>query len=129
MSGACQRFPDFQFVLGECGAGWVPFVIERMDIKYTDGMLDEKFDPPLDLKPSQYWYRQGATTFQQDPCVGHMADYIGVDNLIWGSDYPHPDGVWPDSRQVIKNTMGQLDEDAIRKITCQNAVDRYRMGQ
>ena len=129
MSGACQRYPDFQFVLGECGAGWVPFVIERMDIKYKDGMLDEKFDPPLELNPSEYWYRQGATTFQQDPCVGHMADYIGVDNLMWGSDYPHPDGVWPDSKKVIQETMGQLDADTLKKITCDNAVKRYRMGK
>jgi predicted TIM-barrel fold metal-dependent hydrolase len=129
MSGACQRYPDFQFVLGECGAGWVPFVIERMDIKYKDGMLDEKFDPPLELNPSEYWYRQGATTFQQDPCVGHMADYIGVDNLIWGSDYPHPDGVWPDSKKVIQETMGQLDAQTLKKITCDNAVKLYRMGK
>lgn len=129
MSGACEKYPNFQFVLGECGAGWVPFVIERMDIKYLDGMLDKKFDPPLKLKPSEYWYRQGATTFQQDPCVGHMAEYIGVDNLIWGSDYPHPDGVWPDSKKIIQETMGQLDAQILKKITCENAVKRYRMGE
>ncbi len=129
LSGACQRFPDFQFVLGECGAGWIPFITERMDIVYTGSLLDEKFDPPLTLKPSEYWYRQGATTFQEDPCVGHMADYIGVNNLIWGSDYPHPDGLWPDSREVIQDTMGQLDKETLRKITCENAVKRYRMEE
>ena len=128
MSGACERFPDFQFVLGECGAGWIPFVTERMDIQFTDRLLDQQFDPPLSLKPSEYWRRQGATTFQNDPCVGYMAQFIGEDNLMWGSDYPHPDGVWPDSEEVIQATMGQLDQKVRRKIICDNAVRRYRMG-
>ena len=129
MSGTCEKFPGFQFVLGECGAGWVPFVTERLDVQYTDNLIDVKFDPPLSLKPSEYWYRQGATTFQDDPTVGYMAKFIGEDNLMWGSDYPHPDGVWPDSAKVIERTMGQLDEDVKRKIVCDNAVQRYRMGQ
>ena len=129
MSGTCEKFPGFQFVLGECGAGWVPFITERLDVQYTDNLIDAKFDPPLSLKPSEYWYRQGATTFQDDPTVGYMAKFIGEDNLMWGSDYPHPDGVWPDSGEVIQRTMGQLDEDVRKKIVCDNAVKRYRMGQ
>ena len=129
MSGACEAYPDFQFVLGECGAGWIPFITERMDIKFKDSMLDDKFDPPLRLMPSEYWHRQGATTFQNDPCVGYMAEFIGVDNLMWGSDYPHPDGVWPGSKQVIEETMGQLDPKTLKKITCDNAVKLYRIGE
>ncbi|MBM3924572.1 MAG: hypothetical protein FJ320_01075 [SAR202 cluster bacterium] len=129
MSGACDRFPEFQFVLGECGAGWVPFIIERMDIKYHDQYLDEKFNPRLSLEPSEYWYRQGATTFQKDPCVGYMAEHIGENNLMWGSDYPHPDGVWPGSQEVIKETMSMLPKKTLRKIVCENAVKRYRMGE
>ena len=58
-----------------------------------------------------------------------MAEHIGVDNLMWGSDYPHPDGVWPGSQEVIDSTMGKLDESDRRKITCDNAVNLYRMGQ
>ena len=128
MSGACDRHPDFQFVLGECGAGWVPFVTERMDVEYHDNLLDQKFNPPLQMKPSDYWFKHGATTFQEDPTVGYMAEFIGVDNLMWGSDYPHPDGVWPDSQKVIKETMGQLKPDVLRKLLRDNAVKRYRMG-
>ena len=128
MSGACDRHPDFQFVLGECGAGWVPFVTERMDVEYHDNLLDQKFNPPLQMKPSDYWFQHGATTFQEDPTVGYMAEFIGVDNLMWGSDYPHPDGVWPDSQKVIKETMGQLKPEVLQKLLRDNAVKRYRMG-
>ena len=81
------------------------------------------------LLPSEYWFRQGATTFQEEPCVGQMAHLIGEDNLMWGSDYPHPDGVWPDSKAVIQETMGQLPAPVLRKIICDNAVRLYRMGE
>ena len=59
LSGTCEKFPDFKFVMGECGAGWVPFVLGRMDHIYLDSALDKKFDPPLSLLPSEYWFRQG----------------------------------------------------------------------
>jgi predicted TIM-barrel fold metal-dependent hydrolase len=129
LGGACERFPDFKFVMGECGAGWVPFALDRMDHIYKDGQYAEKFTQPLSLKPSDYWFRQGHTTFQEEPGVGLMAHLVGVDNLMWGSDYPHPDGVWPDSKEVIRETMGKLSPEDLRKITCDNAVNLYRMGQ
>jgi predicted TIM-barrel fold metal-dependent hydrolase len=128
-SGACEKFPNFRFVIGESGAGWIPFALNRMDHIYKDAALDQKFDPPMKLLPSEYWFRQGATTFQEEPCVGQMAHLVGEDNLMWGSDYPHPDGVWPDSREVIHETMGQLPTPVLRKITCDNAVRIYRMGR
>ena len=129
LSGTCEKFPNFQFVMGECGAGWVPFVLGRMDHIYLDSGFDGKFEPALRMLPSEYWYRQGSTTFQEESDVEHMTDLIGEDNMMWGSDYPHPDGVWPDSKEIIKKTMGNLEPRILTKITRDNAVKRYRMGQ
>ena len=129
LSGTCEKFPDFKFVMGECGAGWVPFVLGRMDHIYLDSALDKKFDPPLSLLPSEYWFRQGSTTFQEESDVAQMAHLIGEDNMMWGSDYPHPDGVWPDSKAIIQETMGDLEPSVLTKITRDNAVNQYRMGQ
>ena len=128
-SGACEKHPDFRFVLGEFGGAWVPFILGRMDHIFTERLLNQKFDPPLRLKPSEYWFRQGATSFQEEPAVGQMAHLIGEDNLVWGSDYPHPDGVWPDSRQIVEETLGHLDPAVLKKIVCDNAVKLYRMGE
>ena len=129
LSGTCEKFPDFRFVMGECGAGWVPFVLGRMDHIYLDSALDQKFDPPLSMLPSEYWFRQGSTTFQEESDVAQMAHLIGENNMMWGSDYPHPDGVWPDSKAIIQETMGDLDPAVLTKITRDNAVNHYRMGQ
>ena len=129
LSGTCEKFPNFKFVMGECGAGWVPFVLGRMDHIYLDSALDKKFDPPLSMLPSEYWFRQGSTTFQEESDVAQMAHLIGENNMMWGSDYPHPDGVWPDSKAIIQETMGDLDPGVLTKITRDNAVKQYRMGQ
>ncbi len=128
-SGACEKYPDLRFVMGECGAGWVPFALGRMDHIYDDAMYEKKFDQPFSLKPSEYWFRQGYTTFQEEPGVGQIAHLVGYDNLMWGSDYPHPDSVWPDSREVIQETLGNLEPAVVKQIVCDNTVKLYNMGQ
>lgn len=123
LSGVLERYPDVKFVLGEAGAGWLPYTLERMDLEYED-RLHRHLN--LSMKPSEYWRRQGYTTFQAETSGPRMVDMIGEDNILWGSDYPHPDGVWPDSRQTIERHLGHLDADMRHKIVCQNAIALYR---
>ena len=120
-SGACDRFPNFRFVLGESGASWLPYACDRMDVEYEDRFQHLN----LSMKPSDFWRRQGFTTFQKESVVAEFVRAVGEDNLMWGSDYPHPDGVWPDSRQVLEQDLGQLDEGIRRKVVCENAGRLY----
>lgn len=124
LSGACQRFPDFNWVLGECGIGWIPYIVERTDIEYADRL----FQLGLEMKPSDYWRRQGHSTFQEEHVSMDEVERIGVDSIMWGSDYPHPDGVFPDSRSVIQKCLGHLPDDIVQKITCENAAKLYRFN-
>jgi len=118
-SGACERFPNFKFVLGECGVSWLPYVIDRMDHEGTG-------QPGLTLKPSDYWHRQGYSTFQEEGIAGDLIHLIGDDNVIWGSDYPHPDGIWPDSLKIIENNLKNLKDPTVKeKIICTNAAKLY----
>ena len=50
------------------------------------------------MKPSDYFRRQGYVTYQQDKYLEPIVPLIGEDNIIWGADYPHPDCIWPNSR-------------------------------
>ena len=120
-SGALDRYPGFKFVLGECGATWIPYVLARMDQEYDDRFHHLNFS----LKPSELWRRQGHTTFQYETSVADIVHLVGEDNIMWGSDYPHGDGVWPDSLKVIEENLGSLDEDVRRKITRDNAGKLY----
>jgi len=50
---------------------------------------------------------------------------MGVETLMWGSDYPHPDGVWPESEKYISEQFKHLPDDVVRKMTCENAGRFY----
>ena len=121
-SGVLERFPRFHFVLGECGAVWLPYVLGRMDFEYDDQFSHLNFP----LKPSEYWRRQGHTTFQREPLIADVIHLIGEETVMWGSDYPHGDGVWPDSQMWIQEDMGRLSPEVRLKLTRDNAGKLYR---
>jgi predicted TIM-barrel fold metal-dependent hydrolase len=120
-SGALERHPRLRIVLGESGIGWIPYVLDRMDWEY-----EERFEGriPLKMKPSEYWRRQCRATFQDDALGLRLLDVLGVENVMWGSDYPHADGVWPDSQEYIRKQFSHLPAEVHRKITCEN-VGRF----
>ena len=120
-SGACDRYPDFKFVLGECGIGWIPYILHRMDEEHNN----HAFHINLSLKPSEFWRRQGYSTFQNEFLTEDLVSRVGEDSIIWGSDYPHPDGVWPDSRKVIEGNLGHLDNEIVRKVVYENTAKLY----
>ena len=122
-SGALERHPDMKFVLVEGGVGWLAWVLQTLDeMQVKRHMWAE---PKLNMKPSEYFHRQGYATFGDDH-VGLMTRHvIGVENLMWGSDYPHDEGTFPHSREVIERTFKDVPEDEKRKIVGENAAKLY----
>ena len=57
--------------------------------------------------PSELWSKHGYSTFQDEPLTAHTIETVGTENVLWGSDYPHADSVWPDSRETIETQFGQ----------------------
>ena len=82
----------------------------------------------LTKKPSEYWYRQCRATYQSDKIGTRLLDVLGEDNVMWGSDFPHPDGVWPDSQEFIEAELGHLDAALRHKVVCANAAELYGFG-
>jgi len=74
---------------------------------------------------SGYWKRQCRATYQTDPVGIKLLDEVGVENIMWGSDFPHPDGIWPDSREYLRRELGALPAAVRRKIVCENAAQLY----
>jgi len=122
-SGACEKYPDFNFVLGESGVTWLPYVFDRLDTEYDDRGRALGFS----LKPSDYFKRQGYVTYQQDKFMEPIIPLVGEDNIIWGADYPHPDCIWPASRQTIEKNLGMMSESVRRKITSENVTKLYNL--
>jgi uncharacterized protein len=79
----------------------------------------------LKMAPSQYWRRQCYATYQTDPIGLKMLDDLGADRVMWGSDFPHPDGVWPDSQEYIAKETAHLPEAVRNQVVCDNAAKLY----
>jgi predicted TIM-barrel fold metal-dependent hydrolase len=119
--GALERFPGLRIVMGEAGIGWIPYVLERMDYEWQDQFRNLELTQP----PSAYWRRQMFATFQHDEVGVANLERIGLENVMWGSDFPHPDGVWPDSREHIEQQFGHLPADVRHRIVFANAAQLY----
>jgi uncharacterized protein len=121
LSGVMERHPKLTLVMGECDLSWIPHFLRRMDYMASE----REHSVGLPLQPSDYWYRQCRVTFQTDPIGIELIHHLGVDNVMWGNDYPHPDGVWPISSEIIAAEMGSLPEADRRKILHDNAAKLY----
>jgi predicted TIM-barrel fold metal-dependent hydrolase len=119
-AGVLERYPQMRVGFGESGIGWLPYALDRMDFEFED-----RFRDLMKLKPSEYWRRQCRATFQFDRIGAKLVEDIGVETLMWGSDYPHPDGVWPESSKYIEEQFAELPADVVHKITCENAAKFY----
>mgnify|MGYP003338753213 CR=1 FL=1 len=108
--GALERHPSLRIVLGESGIGWIPYVLERMDEEW-EGRYRERLG--MKMKPSEYWRRQcyvGASAHSTRAEI-EARDKIGVRNIMWGSDYPHPEGTWPASAERTREMFFGLYRD------------------
>jgi len=120
-AGVLEHHPGLRMVIGESGIGWIPYILDHMDLEWEDQFKDLD----LKMKPSDYWRRQCYATYQSDRIGIKLLDEIGADNIMWGSDFPHPDGIWPDSREYIQRELGHLPEATRHKIVCGNAARLY----
>ena len=77
------------------------------------------------MPPSGYWKQQCYATYQTDPIGVKLIEELGEDRVMWGSDFPHPDGVWPDSQEYVAKELGHLPESVRHKIVAGNAAALY----
>ena len=98
-TGILARHPKLRFVLVECGIGWIPYFLERMDQTFNKHRFWTK--SVITEKPSTYWYRQGFATFIQDLAGVAERHRAGLKNIMWSTDYPHSDSTWPKSREAL----------------------------
>jgi predicted TIM-barrel fold metal-dependent hydrolase len=99
-SGILERHPSLTMVLTEGGIGWLPSTLYDMDVIYD--RYGEMLEPRLELRPSEYWRRQCRATFQEDPTGLDHIDRIGAETILWGADYPHPEGTYPHTSEILR---------------------------
>ncbi|MDT5339559.1 MAG: hypothetical protein QOD90_5064 [Mycobacterium sp.] len=121
-SGVLHRFPSLQLLYAEAQIGWIPYVLERTDdVWHTHRGWAHGQDKCPEL-PSTYYYRQVHSCFFKDAVGVSVLDRVGINNVMFETDYPHQDGTWPESREAAALQFGHLKEDEIYKIARGNAI-------
>src|SRR5207244_10908773 len=110
--------------VAQCGTGARARVGQAIDAASRESPLFVR--PKLELLPSEYFRRQGAVTFQHDPVGLANIPFTGDRCLLWGSDYPHPEGTWPNSQEVLARQFAGVAAEAMERIVCRNAAELYR---
>jgi len=119
-TGVFERFPELQVCWIETGVGWIAHFLECLDDRWWRNRVWG--DLPLREPPSFYWYRNNAATFIVDRTGIDVRNRVGVENMMWSSDYPHHGNDWPYSRKVIEEMMGGIAEEEKALIAGGNAA-------
>jgi predicted TIM-barrel fold metal-dependent hydrolase len=146
-AGVLERFPDLKVVSVESGIGWFPFLMEALDHQYAEARIQHSGDVSrgsrtLDLfgdqsstaglrisrPPSEYLRRQVYGCFWFETAGPQaLIDYIGADNVLFETDFPHPTCLYPDVQQYIVQTLGDVEPEVRRKVLQDNAAALYRI--
>ena len=118
-----MRFPKLTVVGGEVGAGWVPFLLQELDDRYRRNRV--WCESKLEMLPSEYYRRNCKVGTVNDQFGIQNCDAVGVDTILWCSDFPHHITDWPNSRYLINQMSQGIDESKKRKIFCENAGKLY----
>ena len=134
LSGVFERHPGLRYVVAENGAWWLPDLVKRMDEKWVGAHNTRKFGDifkqDLPAKPSEYVDRNcflAASTPGVDEI--ERRHEIGVGNLLWGNDLPHPEGTYPHTRRWINERFAAVPEAEARRILGENAAELYRLDR
>jgi len=129
-AGTFERFPRLKFVVTECGAFWASDLLWTSDIAYDREHGSKKLGPQLDdhlsMRPSAYFDRNcwiGASNTRRRELARRYE--IGVSNLMWGNDFPHPEGTWPHTKEWLHNAFWDLPVEETARILGGNAAEVY----
>ena len=132
MGGVFDRFPDLRLVVAEAGSKWIPDTLKAMDeiqAKQDEGRIGAlTFIDPFRLgrRPSEYWATNcwvGASFMNREDAVDRHL--VGVDKIMWGSDFPHEEGTYPFTREALANTYSGMDPDEVARMVGGNAAHVY----
>jgi predicted TIM-barrel fold metal-dependent hydrolase len=125
-AGVFDRYPGLKVGSVEHEMAWLPHWLKQMDFTYRERPVFTRGWRSKDgLMPSDYWRRNMFVEFMEDDLGIQLRDAIGVDNMLWGSDFPHAESTWPKSREFLDRIFAGTPEEVQRKITSENAARMF----
>lgn len=131
-SGVFHRFPKLKFCTTESGCSWLPYLLwswDRLWIGQQAGFqkLDGgAFAGKVEMLPSEIVDRNCFTGLANAKRRELGMRYeIGIDNMLWGSDFPHPEGTWPHTRDALKATFFDIPVAETRRMLGESAAEAF----
>jgi predicted TIM-barrel fold metal-dependent hydrolase len=110
----------------ESGTGWLPYWLARLD-DHREWMAESE-TKNLSLSPSEYFARQCIiSTDPEDPLAAMTAAHVGVDHLVWASDFPHPDAAFPDAVDEFLHHSPDLAAEQLDALFWDTPLRFYRL--
>jgi predicted TIM-barrel fold metal-dependent hydrolase len=120
LTGILERHPGLRIVFVEPGLGWVPYYLDILDRRVTTYAM-----PEITELPSEYFRRNMLLTFMDDPRGVAMRHQLGVENIMWSTDFPHPATTWPNSQDFVARNFADVPADETHLMVCGNAARVY----
>ena len=124
-SGVLEKYPNLKILNVEQDLGWIPYFMNRMDTTYKD----RPFQTPYRFKhgslPSDFMRSNVYHSFQEDALGIQLRDIIGIDKLLWGSDYPHTESTFPESQRILSEILEGVPEQEKAMIVGDNCARLY----
>ena len=128
--GVFERYPKLQVGSVEMELSWAPHFLDRIDYTYTQ--RNQETSAGWRFKdgglPSDFFHSNVFLGFQEDALGIRDRDIIGVDNLLWGGDYPHQESTFPRSLQIIEEILSDCTEEEKAKIVAGNCARVYNLN-
>lgn len=124
-SGVLERFPRLNWVFAETGLGWVSSVLEACDYEWEHRRL---WSEGIVTRPSEIFRRQIYVDFWFETVGIELRDYIGVDNILWESDFPHITSTYPNSWNAVEHSVSGVSRQDREKILFRNAARLYKLN-
>jgi len=131
LSGIFDRYPKLKIYWAETQMGWLPYFYEQLDDVYKRSRfwMEREFAlKALKQEPSAYIREHCYWGFIYDRIGIRLRYDVGVDKIMWGNDFPHSAGDWPNSRRVIEDMFSGVPQDERQKILVDNAVEYFHLN-
>src|SRR5262252_3643028 len=125
-SGVFERYPRLTVAIVEFELSWAPHILASMNYTYRERHGEAIYRFKDSMKPSDFFHRNVVLSFQEDAVGIRLRDVIGVDNMMWGSDYPHSESTFPQSRKILADILAGVPDDEQAKIAGGNTARVYR---
>ena len=124
-SGVFERYPRLTVAIVEFELSWAPHILVSMDYTYRERTGEAIYRFKDGMRPSDFFHRNVVLSFQEDAIGIRLRDVIGVDNMMWGSDYPHSESTFPQSRKILSEILAGVPEEEQAKIVGANTARVY----